>query len=130
MAANSLPVPAFPSQLRCNYRRFNRALVEKYVSYLRYVKTSPTNTVLTYGRLLHEFVDVLGAQSILAAKHGDLLVCLGALCDRGWSKSSIALSVYALRSLHKFISRMGWPHTADLRLLRVPKTPQRIAEHH
>ena len=131
MARQGLPVslPSSP-RLQRNYAPVNRALVEKYVSYLRYVKHSPANTVRTYGRLVRGFIDALGPRNVLTAKHDDFLVCLAALYDRGWSKSSVALTIYALRGLHKYLSCEKLQPSPTLRLLQVPKTPERIAEHH
>lgn len=116
-------------RLKRDYSGLNRVLVAKFIQSLE-VKGSPRNTVLTYGRILGQFIEPLGSQSILNAEHADLLLCLKALYDRGLAKTSVALTVFALHSFEKWLSRMEVPHTRALRLLRVPKVPQRLVENH
>jgi site-specific recombinase XerD len=128
-ATERQPIALRVDALRRDYSGLNRALVEKYIDHLR-AMGSPLNTVRTYGRLLRVFIGHLGPESILSAQHSDLLRSLTALLERGWSKSSVALTVYALHGLYKFCSLVGLPHTPALRMLRVPKVPQRIADFH
>jgi site-specific recombinase XerD len=117
------------NQLRLDYSGANQALVQRCLDHWAALGSSP-NTLIAYGHHLRQFVGFLKGRSILDVQHAELLRYLNRLYRRGLGRSSVANHVYALRSFNKFCSVFGLESSREIRLLRLPKLPDRIAQFH
>ena len=124
-----VPAPDAPGTLRRSYAPLNERLISKFIEWMGVRGWSP-HTRRAYSHALREFELFLGARSILAVEHAEVLEYLSTLYANGMSKTSVALYVYALRSLDKFISLVELPRSGALGRLRPPKLPNRVGEFH
>jgi integrase/recombinase XerC len=126
--SESLIIPQ-PSPVQLSHAKKNKFLIGRFLDWLGVRGYSP-NTRRSYGHTLNDFAAFLGARSILAVEHSELLDYLTELYDSELDKASVALYVAALRSLQKFISLVELPCSGALGRLRLPKLQSRIGGFH
>jgi integrase/recombinase XerC len=105
--------------------------IDKFLQYLRSVKSSSPHTILNYGKDLAQFLAFLtppGAEPppLTEITHTIIREFVGHLHDQGLEKSSIARKLAALRSFFKYCVREGWLKESPARLVPTPKLPKRV----
>jgi integrase/recombinase XerC len=105
--------------------------IDKFLQYLRSVKSSSPHTILNYGKDLAQFLAFLtppGAEPppLTGITHTIIREFVGHLHDQGLEKSSIARKLAALRSFFKYCVREGLLKESPARLVPTPKLPKRV----
>ncbi len=103
----------------------------RFLEYLRSVRNSSPNTVISYAKDLEQFVMYLSPPELApprltAVNHKVIREFVGHMHDNGLEKSSIARKLAALRSFFKYCVREGMLKENPARLVPTPKLPKRI----
>ena len=114
-AAKDKPKPLGPVQK--GIERFVRALHER---------NSSPHTVKAYATDLGVFSEYIGAAKWDDIDHVRIRAFLSHLYDRGLSKTSVARSLAALRSLYKWLGREGVVQQNPAKLVSTPKLPKKL----
>jgi len=108
-----------------------KALIDKFLEYLRSVRNASPHTISNYGKDLEQFQTFLTppgttTPAITKVKHQVIREYIGHLHGAGLEKSSIARKLAALRSFFKYCVREGMLKDNPARLVPTPKLPKRI----
>ncbi|MFZ0429310.1 MAG: tyrosine recombinase XerC [Acidobacteriota bacterium] len=104
-------------------------LVRTFLDHLRFARNYSLNTIQSYRRDLQEFLNQLGddpsAVKPSDIDHITIRDFLGALHERGNSRSSMARKLAAVRSFFRFLHREGLIASNPARLVRTPRQARR-----
>jgi integrase/recombinase XerC len=108
-----------------------KQLVADYLQVLANERTSSQHTLRAYERELVNFADYLIEQmgkraSITKVEHQQIRAYLGALYDRGLSKTSVARALAAIRSWYRWLARAGHVQQNVAALVATPKLPKHL----
>ena len=108
-------------------------LVRTFLDHLRFARNYSLNTIQSYRRDLQEFLNQLGddpsAVKPSDIDHITIRDFLGALHERGNSRSSMARKLAAVRSFFRFLHREGLIASNPARLVRTPRQARRNPAH-
>ncbi len=99
--------------------------VAQFVRSLRERNASP-HTIKAYMRDLAQFADYVGPQSWCDIDHVLIRGYLSSLYERGLSKTSVARSLAALRSLYRWLAQEGEVEQNPAALVATPKLPKKL----
>ena len=99
--------------------------VAKFVRALQGRNASP-HTIKAYMRDLSQFADYVGPQRWQDIDHILIRGYLSNLYERGLSKTSVARSLAALRSLYKWLAQEGEVEQNPAALVATPKLPRKL----
>ncbi|HYE25801.1 MAG TPA: site-specific tyrosine recombinase/integron integrase [Clostridia bacterium] len=99
--------------------------IERFVRALHERNSSP-HTVKAYATDLGVFSEYIGAAKWDDIDHVRIRAFLSHLYDRGLSKTSVARSLAALRSLYKWLGREGVVQQNPAKLVSTPKLPKKL----
>ena len=99
--------------------------VAKFIRALRERNASP-HTIKAYSTDLAEFANYVGPQGWRDIDHVLIRGYLSNLYERGLSKTSVARSLAALRSLYKWLAQEGEVDQNPAKLVATPKLPKRL----
>src|SRR6201995_3000822 len=99
--------------------------VAKFIRALEERNASP-HTIKAYRTDLAEFGEYVGPQGWLDIDHVLIRGYLANLYERGLSKTSVARSLAALRSLYKWLAQEGEVEQNPSALLATPKVPKKL----
>ncbi|MGB6431236.1 MAG: tyrosine recombinase XerC [Candidatus Acidiferrales bacterium] len=108
-----------------------KAVIARYIDYLRSVRNASPSTLRNYQTDLLDFVAYLtppGAAPPQLDKidHRTIREFLGHLHGRGLQKSTMARKLASIRSLFKYCVREGILESSPARLVSTPKLPKRL----
>ena len=102
------------------------SLVSDYMHALRERNASP-HTIMAYNRDLEEFSGFIGPEDSAAdIDHLRIRGFLSHLYDRGLSKTSVARSLAAVRSLYRWLARQGIVEQNPAALVATPRLPKKL----
>jgi integrase/recombinase XerC len=99
--------------------------VAKFVRALQERNASP-HTIKAYMRDLAQFIEYVGQQNWQNIDHVLIRGYLSNLYQRGLSKTSVARSLAALRSLYKWLAQEGEVEQNPAALVATPKLPKKL----
>jgi integrase/recombinase XerC len=99
--------------------------VRKFLASLRERNTSP-HTIRAYTRDLGNFVAYVGARKWSEIEHITIRGFLSHLYERGLSKTSVARSLAAVRSLYRWLAQEGMVEQNPAALVSTPKLPKKL----
>lgn len=105
--------------------------VQEFISYLRNIKRTSDNTVISYQRDLKKFCNYLKEKGISAAENATELDLEGYIhyMERNhFATSSISRSVASIRAMYQFLFREGRIQKDPSSMLRPPKVEKKIPE--
>lgn len=108
--------------------RVQRA-ISGYLDWIAVERSLSRNTVSAYSRDLERYLTYLSTLGIDALDDIDAADAAGfseILADEGLSRSSIARTLTAVRSFHRFCTSEGWTETSPARDLTLPKQDRRL----
>jgi integrase/recombinase XerC len=112
-----------------NSRNTRRTPVEKaideFLNGLRQ-RNASTHTVKAYGIDLSVFAEYIGPAQVQAIDHLRIRGFLSHLYERGLSKTSVARSLAAVRSLFRWLAREGAMEQNPAKLVATPKLPKKL----
>ena len=97
--------------------KFVRSLQERNAS---------AHTIKAYSTDLAQFAEYVGPQGWRDIDHVLIRGYLSSLYERGLSKTSVARSLAALRSLYKWLAQEGEVEQNPAALVATPKLPQKL----
>ena len=111
-----------------------KALISKYLKYLRVERNASEHTIISYENDLSSFLDFTAKVNEQKPEQVDISLItrlsirlwLGDLSEQGLAKTSIARKVAALRSFFKYCFKRGHIHKNPAHLLVVPKKEQTL----
>ena len=108
-----------------------KAIIQKYLEYLRSVRNASPHTLINYSNDLEQFVEFLTppeaeTPELKQITHHVIREFVAHLHDCGLEKSSVARKLAALRSFFKYCVREGKLNDNPARLVATPKLPKRI----
>src|SRR5580704_18577462 len=107
----------------------HRTLVEKaadqFLRVLRERNASP-HTIKAYAGDLENFADYVGTRDWKSIDHVAVRGFLSHLYERGLSKTSVARSLAAVRSLYRWLAQEGVVEQNPARLVATPKLPKKL----
>ena len=102
-----------------------RASIDKFLASLRERNTSP-HTLRAYTRDLGSFAEYVGPRSWRDIDHITIRGFLSRLYERGLSKTSVARSLAAVRSLYRWLAQEGIVEQNPAALVSTPKLPKKL----
>lgn len=99
--------------------------IDRFIRSLR-EKNASQHTVKAYATDLEQFSAYIGAASWDSIDHVRIRSFLSHLYDRGLSKTSVARSLAALRSMYKWLAREGVVQQNPAKLVSTPKLPKKL----
>lgn len=99
--------------------------IERFIRALREKNSSP-HTVKAYATDLEVFSEFVGTAAWDDIDHVRIRSFLSHLYDRGLSKTSVARSLAALRSMYKWLGREGVVQQNPAKLVATPKLPKKL----
>jgi integrase/recombinase XerC len=108
-----------------------KAIIEKFIGYLRYERNASPETVDDYGadvRLFQQFLTPPGAATLPLAEvdHRVIREFVSWLYDRKLQKVSVARKLSALRTFFKFCVRERYTRSNPAALVSTPKLPKLV----
>ena len=108
-----------------------KAIIEKFIGYLRYERNASPETVQDYAgdlRLFESFLTPPGEPTLPLAQVDHIVIreFVSFLFDRNLQKPTIARKLAALRTFFKFCVRENYAKQNPARLVSTPKLPKRI----
>jgi integrase/recombinase XerC len=101
------------------------AAVDKFLASLRERNTSP-HTLRAYTRDLGNFSEYVGARTWRDIDHITIRGFLSRLYEKGLSKTSVARSLAAVRSLYRWLALEGIVEQNPAALVSTPKLPKKL----
>ena len=89
-------------------------------------RNASTHTIKAYTRDLQVFADYVGRVGPDAIDHLKIRGFLSHLYERGLSKTSVARSLAAVRSLYRWLAREGMVEQNPAALVATPKLPKKL----
>ena len=102
-----------------------RAATEKFLASLRERNTSP-HTLRAYTRDLGNFSEYVGSRTWRDIDHITIRGFLSRLYEKGLSKTSVARSLAAVRSLYRWLALEGIVEQNPAALVSTPKLPKKL----
>jgi integrase/recombinase XerC len=100
---------------------------QQFLAYLRDERNYSPNTVAAYEDDLRDFRAFLGEEGDLReVDHARIRAYLGALLERGFSRTSVARKLACLKSFFKYLHRTGTLPSNPAHWVATPKLPRRI----
>jgi integrase/recombinase XerC len=106
-------------------RRVVKESVDHFLRSLRERNASP-HTIKAYARDLGMFADYVGPSGWSGIDHVRIRGFLSCLYERGLSKTSVARSLAAVRSLYRWLAREGVVEQNPAALVATPKLPKKL----
>jgi integrase/recombinase XerC len=108
-----------------------KAIIEKFIGYLRYERNASSHTIANYSgdlRLFEEFLTPPGERTLPLDQVDHVVIreFVGWLLDRKVQKPTVARKLAALRTFFKFCVREKYTQQNPARLVSTPKLPKRI----
>lgn len=106
-----------------------KSLIETYIRYLKIERNASSHTITSYKNDLKSFLEFVGSELNKDAEEIDIKdinrllirLWLGELTEKGYSKSSLARKVAAIRSFFKYCFKRGHIDKNPAHLLVIPK---------
>lgn len=106
-----------------------KSLIETYIRYLKIERNASSHTITSYKNDLKSFLEFVGSELKKDAEEIDIKdinrllirLWLGELTEKGYSKSSLARKVAAIRSFFKYCFKRGHIDKNPAHLLVIPK---------
>jgi integrase/recombinase XerC len=102
-----------------------RASIDKFLASLRERNTSP-HTLRAYTRDLGNFSEYVGSRTWRDIDHITIRGFLSQLYEKGLSKTSVARSLAAVRSLYRWLALEGIVEQNPAALVSTPKLPKKL----
>src|SRR5580700_11268882 len=106
-----------------------RTIVEKaadqFLRSLRELNASP-HTIKAYTGDLDNFAAYIGSRDLKKVSHVEVRGFLSSLYDKGLSKTSVARSLAAVRSLYRWLAGRGMVEQNPAALVSTPKLPKKL----
>ena len=102
-----------------------REASEKFLASLR-GRNASAHTIKAYSADLENFVQYVGARTWRDIDHVTIRGFLSYLYEKGLSKTSVARTLSAIRSLYRWLGQEGLVENNPARLVSAPKLPQKL----
>src|SRR5437764_14934612 len=99
--------------------------IDDFIKGLRQ-RNASGHTIKAYGNGLSVFAEYVGPAQLRAIDHLRVRGFLSHLYERGLSKTSVARSLAAVRSLFRWLAREGAVEQNPAKLVATPKLPKRL----
>jgi integrase/recombinase XerC len=99
--------------------------VDKFLRVLR-ERNSSVHTIKAYTGDLHSFADYAGSRSWKSIDHLVIRGFLSHLYEKGLSKTSVARSLAAVRSLYRWLAQEGVVEQNPAQLVATPRLPKKL----
>ncbi len=116
-AASRQATPTAVSAIKKSIDKFLRVLRER---------NSSVHTIKAYTSDLHRFADYVGSRSWKSIDHLVIRGFLSHLYEKGLSKTSVARSLAAVRSLYRWLAQEGVVEQNPAQLVATPRLPKKL----